>query len=177
MVLFRLEDKPYRFAKLQIIQTLLNISLVVLLVIILRWGAVGKICATVFSLVIMALFHLYLLIKRRYIVRILDKVSLKVLLKFGIPLLPHSLSFWIKSGMDKVLLTNFCGLSINGLYSMAMSLGAIFSIFTTAFTITKPGFQFESVGCILYFFHQTGTRNNLSIFPESKFQCCIDVLI
>lgn len=133
MVLLRLEDKPYRFAKLQIIQTLLNISLVVLLVIILRWGAVGKICATVFSLVIMALFHLYLLIKRRYITRILDKVSLKVLLKFGIPLLPHSLSFWIKSGMDKVLLTNFCGLSINGLYSMAMSLGAIFSIFTTAF--------------------------------------------
>ena len=30
---------------------------------------------------------------------------LKKLLKFGIPLLPHSLSFWFKSGFDKILLT------------------------------------------------------------------------
>lgn len=35
--------------------------------------------------------------------------------------------------MDKILLTTFCGLSVNGLYSMAMSFGAIYSIFKVAF--------------------------------------------
>lgn len=59
--------------------------------------------------------------------------SMRELLHFGIPLLPHSLSFWLKSGMDKVLLTTYCGLTINGLYSMAMSFGAAYSIFFTAF--------------------------------------------
>lgn len=58
---------------------------------------------------------------------------MRELLHFGIPLLPHSLSFWLKSGMDKVLLTTYCGLTINGLYSMAMSFGAAYSIFFTAF--------------------------------------------
>lgn len=133
MVLFRLEEKPYQFAKLQLIQTGFNITLVVILVIMWHWGAEGKIYATVISTAIMAVVHLYLLIKRKYIILIFDTASLKTLLKFGLPLLPHSLSFWIKSGTDKILLTTFCGLATNGIYSMAMSFGAIFSIFHTAF--------------------------------------------
>lgn len=133
MVLFRLEEMPYQFAKLQLAQTGFNITLVILLVIMWHWGAKGKIYATVISTAIMAFVHLYLLIKRKYIILCWDTTSLKTLLKFGIPLLPHSLSFWIKSGTDKILLTTFCGLATNGIYSMAMSFGAIFSIFNTAF--------------------------------------------
>ena len=133
MVLFRLEEKPYEFAKLQLVQTFVYVLLIIVLVIGLRLEAMGKIYAAVISASVMALFHAFLLVRRKYIVLSWDRKALTTLLRFGMPLLPHSLSFWIKGGMDKVLLTNFCGLAVNGLYSMAMSFGAVYSIFNTAF--------------------------------------------
>lgn len=134
LVLYRLEDKPYSFSNLQILQSLLYILLTIILVVNLQMGALGRIYSIVCTYVMMAIIHITLLARRHYLVLKIDKASMKILLKFGIPLLPHSLSFWIKGGMDKILLTTFCGLAINGLYSMAMSFGAIYTIFYQAFS-------------------------------------------
>lgn len=133
LILYRLEEKPFVFLKLQLLQSLIYVFLLILLVVCLRKEALGKIYSAVFSCSIVCLLHIYLLYKRGYLIWKIDRNSIIELLRFGIPLLPHSLSFWIKSGMDKILLTTFCGLSVNGLYSMAMSFGAIYSIFKVAF--------------------------------------------
>ena len=133
MILYRLEDSPYSFAKLQIATAIIQIVLLVVLVIQLRMGAIGKIYSSIGGYVLLSGLHLYLLIKRGYFRLHISLSAIKELLKFGIPLLPHSLSFWIKSGMDKILLTTYCGLAVNGLYSMAMSFGAIYSLFNSSF--------------------------------------------
>ena len=133
LILYRLEEKPFVFLKLQLLQSLIYVFLLILLGVCLRKEALGKIYSAVFSCSIVCLLHIYLLYKRGYLIWKIDRNSIGELLRFGIPLLPHSLSFWIKSGMDKILLTTFCGLSVNGLYSMAMSFGAIYSIFKVAF--------------------------------------------
>lgn len=133
LILYRLEEKPFVFLKLQLLQSLIYVFLLILLVVCLRKEELGKIYSAVFSCSIVCLLHIYLLYKRGYLIWKIDRNSIGELLRFGIPLLPHSLSFWIKSGMDKILLTTFCGLSVNGLYSMAMSFGAIYSIFKVAF--------------------------------------------
>ena len=133
LILYRLEEKPFVFLKLQLLQSLIYVFLLILLVVCLRKEALGKIYSAVFSCSIVCLLHIYLLYKRGYLIWKIDRNSIGELLRFGIPLLPHSLSFWIKSGMDKILLTTFCGLSVNGFYSMAMSFGAIYSIFKVAF--------------------------------------------
>lgn len=133
LILYRLEEKPFVFLKLQLLQSLIYVFLLILLVVCLRKEALGKIYSAVFSCSIVCLLHIYLLYKRGYLIWKIDRNSIGELLRFGIPLLPYSLSFWIKSGMDKILLTTFCGLSVNGLYSMAMSFGAIYSIFKVAF--------------------------------------------
>ena len=133
MILYRLEEKPYAFAKLQIIHAVIHIILVWLLVIDFKMGAIGKIYSAVGGYFFLAAVHIYLLVKRDFISRAFDKESIIILLKFGIPLLPHSLSFWLKSGMDKILLTTYCGLAVNGLYSMAMSFGAIYSLVNNSF--------------------------------------------
>ena len=133
LILYRLEEKPFVFLKLQLLQSLIYVFLLILLVVCLRKEALGKIYSAVFSCSIVCLLHIYFLYKRGYLIWKIDRNSIGELLRFGIPLLPHSLSFWIKSGMDKILLTTFCGLSVNGLYSMAMSFGAIYSIFKVAF--------------------------------------------
>ena len=79
------------------------------------------------------LFSLFLLAKRGYLNVLISPKYIGVILSFCLPLLPHGLSFWIKSGADKLLLSNMCGLEQNGLYSVAMTFGAIISIFVTSF--------------------------------------------
>ena len=143
LVLYRLEDKPYIFAKLQIAQTVLYLTALVIFVVVLRMSALGKILSVIVSFSLMAIVHIVLLIKRDYLKLSINIRQIKILLRFGLPLLPHSLSFWFKSGFDKVIITAYCGLSTNGLYSMAMSFGALYTIFNTAFSNSYPLFTKE----------------------------------
>lgn len=141
-VLYRLEEKPFIFAKLQIMQSVLYTILIVILVINMEMAAIGRIYSMVFSCLALSVVHCILLKKRHYLSWKINKKTIIELLKFGTPLIPHSLSFWLKGGMDKILLTTYCGLAANGLYSMAMSIGALYTIFRTAFSNAfTPYFQ------------------------------------
>lgn len=133
-ILYKMEDNPINFAKLQVGQVLLYVSLLAVLVLGYDQQAFGKILSYVVAISIMSFIHLSLLYKRGYLIFKVDLDIQKTLVRFGIPLLPHSLSFWIKSGMDKVILTTYCGLSVNGLYSMALSFGAVYALFNTSFS-------------------------------------------
>lgn len=133
-LLLRLEERPYTFCILQITQTILYVSCLFLFVIHLKFEAIGKIYSTVISCAIIAFVHIAYLHRRGYLRLYVNKKIIYSLIAFALPLLPHSLSFWFKSGTDKILLTEFCGLAANGLYSMAMSFGAIYTIFNTAFS-------------------------------------------
>lgn len=132
-IIYRLEEKPIAFGIIQINQTILVVLFLVVFVVNMKMGAMGKILSTVCAFSIMAIINLFLLIKRGYINFKVDKQSIKEIYKFGLPLLPHSLSFWLKGGADKILITTFCGLTYNGLYSMALSFGGFYSIVNTAF--------------------------------------------
>ncbi len=133
-ILFRLENKVKNFAIMQIAQTFVNIILLILFVVELQLGAYGKILSVVVGSLIMATINLRLLIIRGYLKFKFSSVSVMEALKFGIPLLPHSLSFWIKGGADKIMITSMFGLAVNGQYSMALSIGSVFNVFSQAFT-------------------------------------------
>lgn len=131
--LLRLEEKPKSFAIFQIVQIVLHCILVILFVIVLKQDGEGKIYAEFLTILLMGLINLYSIIKRSYLVVKYDKSSVKTLLKFGLPLMPHSISFWFKSGADKVFITNFAGLAANGIYSMAMSISSLYTLVSNAF--------------------------------------------
>ena len=132
LVLCRLEEKPKLFAIYQISYIVLHVGLMVFLVIVLKLGGYGRIYADIIAFVVMALFHLYRLIKAGYIEVKINYGYIRELLKFGLPLLPHSLSFWLKGGADKIIITNFCGLYQNGLYSMALTMNSIYNLVSNA---------------------------------------------
>lgn len=132
LVLCRLEERPKLFALYQVSYLVLHVGLIVLLVIVLRLGGYGRIYADIIAFIVMSLFHLYRLIKAGYIEFRINYGHIKDLLKFGIPLLPHSLSFWLKGGADKIIITNFCGLYQNGLYSMALTMNSIYNLVSNA---------------------------------------------
>lgn len=133
LTLLRLEDKAKDFSILQIGQILLHTTLVVLFVIVLKKGGMGKILAETLAFFMMALIHFFLMVKKGFVgKRIVKKWQIK-LIRFGLPLLPHSLSFWLKGSTDKIFITSFWGLQSNGIYSMALSISTIYTVLVNSF--------------------------------------------
>ena len=133
LILMRLENKPYNFAAVQLIQIFLHCATVIFFVIILKWKGAGKIYSDVFVPILMCIIHLTYMYRKGYISLEYEKDMIKKLLKFGLPLVPHSISFWLRGGMDKIFITSFCGLYYNGLYSMAITITSLYSVVSNAF--------------------------------------------
>lgn len=132
--LLRLQDKSLWFAGIQLVQTLIHCALVLLFVVELKWGGRGKIYADTGAVILLSIVHLLLMFKQQFLSFKIEKSYCIKLLKFGVPLLPHSLSFWLKSGVDKIFITQYGGgLFSNGLYSMALTLMSIFSLVSNGF--------------------------------------------
>lgn len=131
--LLRMENNSKHFAILQILQIVLHTLFVVLFVIVLKGGGIGKIYAEVMVFCVVGAIHLTMLLKKGYVNFHLQMTWIRKLLHFGLPLLPHSVSFWLKSGMDKVFITTYCGLQFNGLYSMAISVSSVYTMLMQSF--------------------------------------------
>lgn len=133
LLLWRLEDKPISFAVFNICRTILQVILVFLFVIYMDYGWEGKLYSIILTSLLFGIYNFSYLIRRGYFGFHLDKNYMKEAILFGLPMIPHGLSFWLKSGADKLLITGACGLSANGIYSVAISMGAVFSLIVGAF--------------------------------------------
>ena len=133
LILLRLENKPKQFAVLQVLQIILHALFVILFVIVLRGGGEGKVYAEVLVFSIVGMIHLVMMLRKGYLCLRLKMQWFKRLLRFGLPLLPHSISFWLKSGIDKVFITTYCGLQFTGLYSMAISVSSVYTMLMQSF--------------------------------------------
>lgn len=133
MLLWRCEEKPLSFGIYQISQSMVNALTTILFVIILLLGWKGRVYSMAFATIVFGLISIYVLYKRQYLDIKINGDYQKQMFVYALPLVPHALSFWFKSGVDKVMLTNMCSLAANGLYSVAMTWGSIVSMFLVAF--------------------------------------------
>ena len=62
-----------------------------------------------------------------------DKKIAKELLKFGIPLVPTFMIFWVFNSIDKIMITNILGTAELGVYSIGARVASISSIIYAAF--------------------------------------------
>ncbi|HMM01551.1 MULTISPECIES: oligosaccharide flippase family protein [unclassified Dysgonomonas] len=133
LVLWRCEERPLSFGKYQISQSIFSALSTILLVIVLLMGWQGRVYSYLISAVVFGLVSLYVLKIRGFLELSVSKKYMTHALFFALPLVPHALSFWLKSGVDKILLTDMCSLTENGLYSVAMTLGSIVTMVLLAF--------------------------------------------
>lgn len=146
--LLRMQNKIYSFSGLQIFQSLISALLAIFFVVVLKWNWQGR----VFSITAAALITLTLMLwsmkKNNYLFKSIKIKEIKDSFIFGLPLLPHTLSFWLKSGVDKIIITNYIGLSANGIYSLAITLGSVIGIFTSSFFNAYSPIMFKDLNDI-----------------------------
>ena len=131
--LWRLEEKPMSFGIYQIAQTIVSFTIIIVLVIIYKEGWKGNADGLFFSTVLFGLFSLILLFKRGYFKPHFSKMYINEILVFGLPLIPHALSIWIRSGIDRLYITNFIGETATGLYATGFQFGILVSFLTMSF--------------------------------------------
>lgn len=127
------------FAISGLITTLVAMILSCVNVIILKWDARGVLLATFISYII-AIIYLY--IKNKVLIRV-SEFKLKTyreLLRYSIPLIVNSVSWWIFNVSDRTIINYMMGLSYTGIYSIANKFSGIgmtlYGVFNTAWTET-----------------------------------------
>lgn len=143
--LWRLEENPVHFGIYQISQTILNILISLFLVINLGMGWIGRIQGMLISAIIFGIFSLFILFKRGYLKINFDSTIRKAILLFGLPLIPHTLSLWVRSGIDRIFITNMYGESATGLYATGFQFGILVSFIMTAFNNAFVPYLYKSL--------------------------------
>ncbi|RXF69118.1 lipopolysaccharide biosynthesis protein [Arcticibacter tournemirensis] len=131
--LLRMQNNVMIFSLFQIMQSFLSAAFAILFVVVFEYNWQGRAVSMVASGSIAALLALVCLMRNQYIFKKGSISQVKDAFFFGLPLLPHTLSFWLKSGVDKIIITNFVGLAANGIFSIALTLGSVIGIFTNSF--------------------------------------------
>lgn len=114
-----------------------TVVLNIIFIVILRWGAYGMLLATLSGGIICFFFLFFRLRIYRYIkLRFWDISLLKRILKYSVPLIPNSLSWWIINASDRTIVTHFLGVSANGVYSVSNKFSGIIITFFSIFNMT-----------------------------------------
>ena len=127
-------EKNVLYALKGVVATAVMLSSNVIALVLLKLGMKGYIYANILSQFIGCVF---LLVTNKYQSKIriknIDYHILKQMLKYCIPLIPNSLMWWIMSSGDKFIINYYLGDSANGLYSLALKVPTIISMFYSYF--------------------------------------------
>lgn len=124
------QEKASRFALLNILYFVVNLALVIFFVVYLREGALGNTKARFIASI--GFFILAIFLLRDFMTFRFEAPKLRMSLRFGLPLVPHALSGWILTAVDRLFLNRYSGLSGVGLFSLGARLSDFMNLFTVS---------------------------------------------
>jgi len=123
-VIFQAQQNPRNYGIYKISLTLVNFILSIFFVISLQMGWEGRMWGIFGAYVIYSIVGLIVLFRLEYLRLSISIPNIKEALKFGIPLLPHSIAGIMLGMSDRVFLANMLSLSEVGLYSVAFQIAS-----------------------------------------------------
>lgn len=122
LVIYQTMRNAFSYAKLQLMQPFIEIFLIFFLIFFLNKGADGRIFSILISSFLIAMLSLALLYKSKLLLIHYNYKYLKRILRFILPLFPHSLALTSIFAFDKIFISANSGLSLVGEYTVALSL-------------------------------------------------------
>ncbi|QKF58962.1 lipopolysaccharide biosynthesis protein [Aliarcobacter lanthieri] len=126
--LWVIEQRPLQFGIYQFLQTILITVISIILIIGYSYNWQGQIIGIIIGTLLFSFFSLIILFKRGYMNLKIDKLYIKDFLKFGIPMVPHQLSAWLRTQGDKFIIISILGSATTGLFSVGQQMGLVMSI-------------------------------------------------
>ncbi|WP_310441138.1 oligosaccharide flippase family protein [Sulfurimonas sp.] len=130
--LWIIEQKPVPYGMYQLFQTIFITSVSIVLVVGLSFDWSGNLLAISIGSLLSAFISLIFLKQKGYLIIKVNKEYLNDFLKFGIPMVPHQVSGWIRSQADKVIVVSTLGTAMTGLFVVGQQVGMVMSIFMSS---------------------------------------------
>lgn len=133
LTLLQVQQKAFHYGVWQITQTLANVSISLVFVVLLGMNWQGRIQAQVIVVGIFASLALLILFQENWLKPGFNLIYVKNALKFGIPLIPHTIGGLALATTDRILITNLVGIQETGIYVVGSQLGMIIGLLATSF--------------------------------------------
>ena len=123
-------EKVSVYSMAGVINTFVYIITNIFFLVTLKLGVTGYLLAFVIGHTVAAIYAFFRAGVYKYVIDIrnIEKEICERMCKYSIPMIPNSISWWISNSSDKYILTFFCGVSINGIYSVAYKIPSILTI-------------------------------------------------
>lgn len=135
---WQVRKKPRMFGLFQISQSLANMLLSLLLVVVFSLGVTGRIAGNTVAVVFFGVVALLLLWREGLLKLTWRPDLMKEALSFGVPLIPHVLGAFLLLTVDRAIISSQLGLSAAGHYmvaaQMAMVMGLVLDAINKAYT-------------------------------------------
>lgn len=144
-VLWMYEGKSLFYGLYQNSETILKVALSLFFILGMMMNWQGRVLAMLIGNVLSFIISIILIWKRGYLKLQLNKKYILDALNFGLPLIPHQLSFWLKNGAVIFLLTYLIDSNDIGLFDIGKKIALVIMILATAFNKAWSPFLFKKL--------------------------------
>lgn len=137
-------EKTKLFSLTGIISSFIAISCNLLFLLVFKWGVRGYLLSFILSFLIAGVIQFSLGKFGQYIIPLsaIDKGKRREMIRYALPLIPNSISWWISNSSDKLIVSYVCGVAANGIYSVSYKIP---SLITTCSSIFSNAWQISAV--------------------------------
>lgn len=144
--IWRIEEKVISYGLYSLSSVFFNFVITLLLIIAYHKGWLGRVYAQFIVAFVFFILSTIIIIKRKYLTfKVPPKKIIIDTLKFGIPLIPHNISFWFRQGLDRNIINFFFTTTEVGIFSFAMNFANIINIVGNAFNATNSVFIYKQL--------------------------------
>jgi O-antigen/teichoic acid export membrane protein len=133
LVVWQVKDQVLRYGSFQVVQTLVNLSLSLGLILLLGMGWEGRGFGIVGAIFLFGMLALYSLQRGGGISWKIDLDYAKASLRFGVPLIPHTIGGMMIAMSDRFIVTSALGVSATGSYAVGAQVGMVVGVLADAF--------------------------------------------
>lgn len=147
LVMWQVKNKAVHYGVFQISQTMLNLALSLGLILTVGMGWEGRTLGIVIAIFIFGALALYSLQSGRLVRWQWDVEYAKASLRFGVPLISHSMGGMMIAMSDRFVVTSILGVKEMGIYAAAMQVGSIIGFLADAGNRAFAPWLFQVLSC------------------------------
>ncbi len=133
LTLLRTEERPYRYATWEISNGILNLMLTLILLLVFQFGWAARAYGIVVPMVLYGLFGVIALSRRSMLPLRFRCLDVKETLSVTMILIPHTMSGFVVSLIDRIFIKEMLGVDQVGIYTIGYQFGTVTMFITLAF--------------------------------------------
>ena len=144
--LLRIQEKVIRYGLLSCGVAVVSFILSIYMVVYKDLNWEGRVYTHLLISVAGGLFGIFVLAKRKLFDKSVTWGGTKDVIKWGIPLIPHQATSWIKQGCDRFIINGFHTIESVGIFSFALNMTSIINMIGMAFNATNSVTIYQILG-------------------------------